>query len=128
MTHVFLRKCFLLLLAILVMSATNAAALDVSASLPIGEQRKIESLIALVEHLPNAVFVRNGTAYGPATAARFLRGKWEARAAEIRSARDFVQKVASFSSMTGRSYTVRYADGREIPTGEFFKMELEKLR
>lgn len=91
------------------------------------EKQKIEALIAAVETLPDATFVRNGKAYPPATAAKFLRGKWERHAREIATAGDFIDKVASRSSTTGRPYLVRFRDGREIPTAEFLRAELRRL-
>ena len=45
-------------------------------------------------------------------AAEFLRRKWRHREAEIRSADDFIEKVASFSSTTGKPYLIHFSDGR----------------
>jgi membrane-bound lytic murein transglycosylase len=95
--------------------------------LPAAEREKIVALIASVEHLQDAVFVRNGKAYGPATAAKFLRGKWEDRAAQIRSAEDFIAKVATRSSTTGKPYLVRYKDGREVATEVFLRDALRRM-
>ena len=47
---------------------------------------------------------------------------------QIRTADDFIAKVASKSSTTGRPYLVRFSDGREVPTADFFRAELAKLR
>ena len=85
------------------------------------ETQKIESLISAVAKLDGAKFVRNGKAYDPATAAKFLRGKWERQAKEIVTAGDFIDKIASRSSTTGRVYLVRFADGREVPVAEFLR-------
>jgi membrane-bound lytic murein transglycosylase len=104
------------------------AAVAIGETLPAAERVRIESLIAAVEKLPDATFVRNGKAYKPATAAKFLRGKWDDRAREVRTADDFIVKVASKSGTTGRPYLVRFADGREITTAEFFRAELAKMR
>lgn len=46
-------------------------------SAPAAEKQKIEALIKQVGDLKDANFVRNGWTYEPATAVRFLRGKWE---------------------------------------------------
>ena len=51
-------------------------------SAPAAEKQKIEALIKQVGDLKDAKFVRNGSTYEPATAVRFLRGKWEANDAE----------------------------------------------
>ena len=71
--------------------------------------------------------MRNGKAYDASTAAKFLRGKWNSRKSEIASAEDFIAKVASVSSTTGKPYLIRFEDGREVPSAEFFRAELAKL-
>jgi hypothetical protein len=109
--------------AALVLLAFLAAA----PALPDAERRKIEGLIGVVERLKDATFVRNGKPYDAATAARFLRGKWNARADEIATAEDFIAKVGSFSSTTGKPYLIRFSDGREIPSSDFFRAELARL-
>jgi len=70
--------------------ATFAAILPSFASAQsAAEKQKIEALIKQVGDLKGAKFVRNGWTYEPATAVRFLRGKWEANDAEVKTARDF---------------------------------------
>src|SRR5437899_508117 len=49
-----------------------------AADLPVSERQKIEALIQQIEHLSDAVFIRNNKTYPAKTAAQFLRGKWEA--------------------------------------------------
>jgi hypothetical protein len=51
-----------------------------------------------------------------------------AREAEVRSADDFIEQVASSSTTTGRPYLVRFSDGREIPCSVFLRTELSRLR
>jgi hypothetical protein len=92
------------------------------------ETKQIEALIATVGQMADAAFIRNGRAYDSATAAEFLRRKWRQQAAEIRSVEDFIEKVASFSSTTGRPYMIRFNDGREIPCSAVLRAELSKLR
>jgi len=91
------------------------------------EKHKIEALIKQVGDLKDAKFVRNGVIYEGSTAVRFLRSKWDANAAEVRSARDFIDKVASMSGTSGRPYLIRFRDGREINSREYFLGELQKL-
>jgi hypothetical protein len=92
------------------------------------EQRTIEALIASVARLTDAIFLRNGKSYSATGAARFLREKWRSRGAEVRSAEDFIDRVASFSSTTGEPYLIRFANGQEIPSAEYLRAELAKLR
>lgn len=94
---------------------------------PATEQQKIESLIQHVATLPDAKFVRNNKEYDAATAAKFLRGKWDAHAAEIKTARDFIDKAASVSSTTGKPYLIRFKDGKDVKSSEYLRAELKKL-
>ena len=90
--------------------------------------REIEALIASVDGLTDAIFVRNGEVYSAASAARFLREKWRSRQSEVHTAEDFVDRIASFSSTTGKPYRIRFADRREIESAAFLRGELAKLR
>jgi phage-related protein len=91
-----------------------------------GEKVKIEALITHVEKLKGAKFIRNGKAYEPMDAARFLRGKWEAKDKEIKTAADFIEKAATVSSTTGKPYLIQLGDGREVKCGEYLQGKLEK--
>ena len=111
-----------------VLLTSGSSALAQSAFLPITERQKIEALISAVEGFHEATFIRNGKAYTAVDAARFLRGKWQAREAEIRSASDFIEKVGSFSSTTGKPYLIRFRNGREIPSALFLREQLSKIK
>ena len=45
---------------------------------------------------------------------------------EVRSARDFVDKVGSASGTSGKPYMIRFKDGREISSRDFLLSELKK--
>jgi hypothetical protein len=92
------------------------------------EQRTIEALIASVARLGDATFLRNGKSYAASSAARFLREKWRSRQSEVQSAEAFIDRVASFSSTTGKPYLIRFADGREVSSAEYLRAELARLR
>ncbi len=64
---------------------------------------------------------------GPA-AAEFLRRKYRLKSSTVASAEDFIERVASFSTTTGRPYRIRLGDGREIESAHFLRTELERLR
>jgi hypothetical protein len=91
------------------------------------EKHKIESLIKQVGDLADAKFIRNGTVYEPATAVRFLRRKWDATSSDVKSARDFIDKVATASGTSGKPYLIRLKDGKEIPSREFLLAELKRF-
>jgi hypothetical protein len=88
------------------------------------EHKKIEALIHTVEGMVDAIFIRNGKHYNAALAAEFLRRKWRAHESEIKSATDFIDKVASFSSRSGKPYSIRWPDGRERLCAEFLRAQL----
>ena len=96
-------------------------------NLPVTEKQKIEALIKQVGDIKDAKFIRNGSTYEVSSAVRLLRGKWNANAAEVKSARDFIDKVASMSGTSGKPYLIRFKDGREIESREYLLAELQKL-
>ena len=97
------------------------------AKTPPAEARKIEALIAAVEAQPDAVFIRNGSEHRASAAADHLRLKWRNAGGRISTARDFIRHCATKSSMTGRKYRIRFADGRVVDAAEFFLAELAKI-
>ncbi len=117
-----LAKRMALLLALLILPSWVQAQ-----NLPAAEKQKIETLIKQVGDLKEAKFVRNGSTYEPASAVRFLRGKWNANKAEVKNARDFIDKVATKSDTSGKPYLMRFHDGKEIPSREFLLAELKKI-
>ena len=91
------------------------------------EKHKIEQLIQRVENLKDAKFVRNGTEYDAKTAAKFLKGKWDANSSKIQTAGDFITIAATKSTTSGKPYVIRYADGREVSSAEFLAAELKAI-
>lgn len=96
-------------------------------TLAASEKQKIEALIKQVGLLKEAQFVRNGSTYNADNAAIFLRRKWQANASEVRTALDFIDKVASISGTSGKPYRIRFKDGKEINSRDFLLGELRKL-
>ena len=91
------------------------------------EKEKIEALIAHLENLTGAIFIRNGTDYDARTAAKFLRGKWKSNDKEIKTAADFIAKAATASGTTGKPYVIRLKDGTETPCATYLTARLKKL-
>jgi len=94
---------------------------------PAPETQKIEALIKHVGSLKDAQFIRNGSSYSAENAATFLRRKWQANASAVTNARDFIDKVASFSSTSGKPYVIRFKDGKELQSKEYLLAELKKI-
>jgi hypothetical protein len=106
------------LLAAVLLAAVSAQAA------PIEEERRIEYLIASIESLAGAQFVRNGTAYDAHAAADHLRMKRDKAGARVMTAADFIRDCASTSSVSGKPYLIRYADGREVTAQSFLRARL----
>jgi hypothetical protein len=121
-------KAWILTIAATALAVSFGSAALRAADLTFAEEKQIEALIAAVERMADATFIRNGRSYGAAAAAEFLRRKWRHRQADVRSADDFIEKVASFSSTTDQPYIVRFSDGRETPCSTFLRSELSHLR
>ncbi|MDR2813720.1 MAG: DUF5329 domain-containing protein, partial [Prevotellaceae bacterium] len=78
------------------------------------EREKIERLIAAVEQLKEAEFIRGGSAYSAEKAAAHLRAKLGKAGNRVATAQDFIDGVASTSYLTGKPYYIRFKDGRQI--------------
>ena len=104
-----------------------ASAGSSAAAPPPHEQARIDKLIRHVETQKGMTFIRNGTEYSCVDAARFLRGKMESMGAEVTTAREFIERIATKSSMSGKPYQVRFNDGRLIPAAQFLGDELKRL-
>lgn len=94
---------------------------------PLSETQKIEALIKAVEQLKEAKFYRNGELHDAAAAAKHLRMKWEKAGSRVKTAIDFIEKVASKSSMSGESYKIVYANGKTLLARDFFYEKLKNL-
>jgi len=88
------------------------------------EMARIDHLCDMVARSKGMHFVRNGTAYSSDDAATFLREKLKAMGDEVTTAEEFIDKIATKSSMSGKPYSVRFADGREMPSADFLRAEL----
>jgi Family of unknown function (DUF5329) len=109
-------------------SVTTLMALSaVAAAPPPREQSRIDKLISFVESQKGMKFVRNGTEYECGDAAKFLRGKLESMGDDIKTAREFIERIASKSSMSGQPYRVKFADGKTMLASQFLGDELKRL-
>ena len=98
-----------------------------SATPPAHEQTRIERLIQFVETRKGMKFIRNGTEYECAEAGKFLRGKLESMGHEVTTAREFIERIASQSSISGKPYEVKFADGKTMLASQFLSDELKRL-
>ena len=113
-------------LRLLVFGLMMVFAIGSARAQPADEKSRIEALITHLASLKDARFVRNGKTYDAKDAAKFLRGKWDAKAKEIQSAEQFIDKAASVSSTTGQAYVIKFDDGHEVKCGDYLKQRLKK--
>ncbi|MCG9879733.1 MAG: DUF5329 domain-containing protein [Bacteroidia bacterium] len=90
------------------------------------EAQKIDKLIAYVE-VTEAKFVRNGTEYSGVDAAKHLRMKREKAGKKITTARQFIDYLASKSSMSGEPYLMKFKNGSTLPVRDILYHQLKKM-
>ena len=73
------------------------------------------------------MFIRNGTEYDAAKAAEHLHRKLDYAGKRIKTAQDFIDQLASASSMTGKPYRIRFKDGHSVESAVYFREQLRKL-
>lgn len=91
------------------------------------DDQKIAALIQAVADLRGAVFIRNGSEYDAKAAADHLRMKRENAGSRVKTPDDFIRLCGSTSSMTGRPYQIRYADGKTETSEAFLRARLAEL-
>jgi hypothetical protein len=91
------------------------------------QQARIDFLIRGVETSKGIVFIRNGSEYDGAAAAKHLRMKLDYAGDRVRTAEEFVKACASESSLTHRKYSIRLADGSSSDAASYFAAKLREF-
>jgi Family of unknown function (DUF5329) len=94
---------------------------------PLSEAAKIDALIRAVEAHSDLRFLRNDVEYSASEAALHLRMKLAIAGSQIKTVDDFIEHLATGSSVTGKPYLVRFIDGKLVPSAEFLRGELKRL-
>lgn len=94
---------------------------------PLTEPQKIDHLITFVRNLKGATFIRNGDEHTAQAAADHLQMKREKAGTRIKTAQDFIDKVASKSSISGELYMIKFPNGKVFPCQMVLENELKKL-
>ncbi|OYU95696.1 MAG: hypothetical protein CFE21_11195 [Bacteroidetes bacterium B1(2017)] len=92
----------------------------------VNEENKINQLIVFIEK-SDAKFVRNGTEYSAVDAAKHLRMKREKAGTKIKTAKEFIDNIASKSSMSGEPYQMKFKNGSVINVRDMLYHELKKI-
>ncbi|GAB7141227.1 hypothetical protein RsTz2092_11930 [Deferribacterales bacterium RsTz2092] len=109
-----MKNGFILFVLILLSSVFIYAADDSS-----GE---IERLLQAMKSIPTgSVFIRNGKEYNPKEAVEHLRGKLARAGDRVKTTEDFIERIASRSSISGKDYLIKFPDGTTITTSRFLR-------
>jgi hypothetical protein len=93
-----------------------------------GGHDEIEALLDRVAAARGVTFIRNGTAHDGPEAAAHLRRKLVAARGRIRTPEQLIEHLGTRSSLTGRPYRVRLANGREIDSAVWLHGLLREVR
>jgi hypothetical protein len=92
----------------------------------ITEEQKIEKLIQYIEN-SDAIFIRNGEEFNAKDAAEHLRMKRKKAGKKVKTAKDFIDFVASKSYMSGEAYKMKFKNGSIINARDMLYNEPRKI-
>lgn len=90
------------------------------------ELARIDRLLTMIATRRDVRMVRNGEEHDAAKAVYFLRRKLDSMGGDIKTCEEFIDRIASRSSTTGQLYWVKLSDGRDMPAGDFLRLELAR--
>ena len=122
-TNILVMRIFLLLIAILLFSTSYAA--DSKDTM----QKEIQHLFDYLKN-SDCEFNRNGKWYNVEEAAKHINQKYQylIKKGLINSTEQFIDRAASESSMSGKSYVVKCGESEPIKSSVWFKRELMSFR
>jgi hypothetical protein len=91
------------------------------------EHARIERLLSAIETAEGDVFIRNGAEHTAKDAAEHLRTKWKAAGSKIATAEQFINDIASKSSLSDEPYRVRLSDGTEVTAKDYLLNKLTQI-
>ena len=93
----------------------------------LSEGQKIDKLIAHISNIQGAKFIRNGDEHDAKKAADHLQMKRKNAGNRIKTARDFIDKIATKSSMSGDYYMIIFPNGSKKRACDVLNEELKRL-
>jgi hypothetical protein len=106
---------------------TEGAASGNTANNIADEMKKIEWLLNRIQKA-NITFVRNGSDHSPQEASDHLRSKLQQAGDQIKTLDDFIENLASKSSMSGSPYQVKMPDGSLMNAKDWYGQELKEYK
>ena len=110
-----------LLCLLLAVSGIRLAAAEAEA------MREIEHLLQFVAK-SQVHLIRNGKEHTASEGADHLRSKLHKAGGRVKTAEDFINEIATKSSLTGQPYEVKTTDGRKQPSGPWLHEALLEYR
>jgi hypothetical protein len=122
-----MKKIFCRWLCLLLLSGFSIA--TIAAPPPPETQLEVMHLLKFVQE-SDCQFNRNNTWHSGKDARQHLETKYDylAKRAAVEKAEDFIEKGASESSLSGKPYQIRCADGKTIPSAQWLSEELRRFR
>lgn len=114
--------CFWIVAAVIPASAAGAT----EAARRPTEAERIAAMLNAAEQ-SGARFLRGGKEYSGVEGRKHLERKLRHAGNRVRTAEEFIEGIASRSSITGRPYRVRLPDGREMESGQWFRDKLAEI-
>ncbi|MBI1836858.1 MAG: DUF5329 family protein [Flavobacteriia bacterium] len=88
------------------------------------ESNKIKTLLLIIEK-SNIQFIRNGVTYNSKEASEHLATKWKESNIHITNLNQFIERIGSKSSMSGKPYLVIQSDGSIIPAKTWYLKQIK---
>jgi hypothetical protein len=85
------------------------------------ELARVEALLQVLSTKTDITFVRNGGRYPVDKAVKHLRRKLDSAKGKISTCEQFIDHVASRSSISGKPYSAILADGTEVDKGVYLR-------
>lgn len=120
-------RCSSLLIAPLLALALCLLLVTPALALPPNEEVRVNALLAALEQRTGTAFIRNGSEHTAAEAAEHLRMKLGKARKRLSSAEEFVDKVASSSSLSGDPYMIREPGQSPQPANGFLRQLLREV-
>ncbi|MEI6730275.1 MAG: DUF5329 family protein [Pseudomonadota bacterium] len=110
---------YLISLLMILFVSSNAFACGVT------EKDKIQGLLDAMK-ASKITFIRNGEEHDAAYGAKHLQDKLN-QAKNVKTAKEFIAKVASKSSHSGKDYVIKLEDGTKIDSAKWFQEKLKDI-
>jgi hypothetical protein len=96
-------------------------------ALPPAEELRVERFLQAIGQENNLVFIRNGREHSVSQAVSHLRRKLKSSKDKLQTAEEFIDNVASKSSISGKPYLIRRPGGSNEEAGPYFRQLLAEI-